>query len=218
MEKKTILNKQQNLILNAFSKSRELSSSFYFTGGTALAQYYLKHRESIDLDFFSFEKFDPQIIVKFINFSAEKLGLTSSYKFEDPTHIYFLKFKDGCQLKVDFAHYPFKQLEKMVKHDGVMVDSFFDISVNKFFTLSQRLEVKDYVDVYFVMQKYNFWQLRDGVKAKFNMETDLYLKATDFMQVENFEIMPKMIKSLTLEELKKFFVNQAKKLSKPAVY
>lgn len=218
MGKNSILNKHQIEVLNAFSKEKELSSVFYFTGGTALSEYYLKHRQSVDLDFFSFEKFDPQIILRAINFWEKSLGFSVSYQFKDPTHIYILKFIDGSELKVDFAHYPYKQFEKPLNHKGVKVDSFFDISVNKFLTLTQRVEVKDFVDVYFIMKEFNIWQLQDGVKAKFKIEIDLYTLASDFSQVEDFEIMPKMIKNLSLEELKNFYKIQAKKLSKSAVY
>ena len=34
-------------------------SKFYLTGGTALSAYYLQHRISDDLDFFSGEEIDP---------------------------------------------------------------------------------------------------------------------------------------------------------------
>jgi predicted nucleotidyltransferase component of viral defense system len=47
-----ILNKTQKAVLDIFSKS-DLSKKFYFTGGTALAFFYLKHRRSDDLDFFT---------------------------------------------------------------------------------------------------------------------------------------------------------------------
>jgi len=52
MGKNSILNNRQSLILEEFQKSDFLTSKFYFTGGTALSEVYLKHRESVDLDFF----------------------------------------------------------------------------------------------------------------------------------------------------------------------
>ncbi len=33
--------------------STDIANSFYFSGGTALAQYYLQNRKSEDLDFFN---------------------------------------------------------------------------------------------------------------------------------------------------------------------
>jgi len=54
-----ILTKQQKLALKLLAKT-DISANFYFSGGTALAYYYLEHRKSEDLDFFSEVEFDPQ--------------------------------------------------------------------------------------------------------------------------------------------------------------
>ena len=56
-----IINKVQKAILNLFGQVSE-SDSFYFTGGTALAEFYLNHRRSNDLDFFTATE---EIIVPF---------------------------------------------------------------------------------------------------------------------------------------------------------
>ena len=45
-----ILTPQQETILDIFAGSG-LSEKFYWTGGTLLSHYYLKHRYSYDLDF-----------------------------------------------------------------------------------------------------------------------------------------------------------------------
>ena len=54
----------------------------------------------------------------------------------------------------------------------------------------------------------------EGVRVKFLMELDPYAITADYLKVKDFEDLPKMIKKLTLDELKSFFVNQAKKLGK----
>ncbi len=59
---KTILSANQIKILEAISADNEICQSFYLTGGTALAEYYLQHRLSEDLDFFSEKEFDIQAI------------------------------------------------------------------------------------------------------------------------------------------------------------
>ena len=212
MGKDSILNKKQEIILGEFRDSVKLSS-FYFTGGTALSEYYLQHRESVDLDFFSKAEFDPQIILETINSWSKKHSFKIQSEFIDPTYRYIFEFEDGERLKVDFAKYPYSNLKEYEIFDGVRVDSFYDISVNKFLTINQRTEVKDFVDLYFILEKYNFWQLKDGVQAKFNIEIEPFLMAGDYMKVEGFENLPKMHKELDLRTLKDFFTNQAKKLS-----
>jgi len=217
MGKDSVLNDKQRLILDAFSKERNLSSKFYFTGGTALAEYYLGHRKSVDLDFFSKVEFDPQIVLSAINSWSKKHNFVSKHKFLDPTHIYFLTFYDRDELKVDFAQYPYNQLEETTYHNGVAIDSFFDISVNKLLTLNQRTEVKDFVDLYFILKEFNFWELRDGVRAKFNIEIEPYIMAADYMKVNSFQVLPEMYKKISLNKLKDFFESQAKKLAGESV-
>ena len=217
MGRDSILNKKQKLILGAFGREKRLSSVFYLSGGTALSEYYLKHRKSVDLVFFCREYFNPGAVLESVNAWSGEYGFISKYNFIDPVHIYFLEFKDGEKLKIDFARYPYPQLEKPTRDFGVVVDSCFDISVNKLLLISQRTEVKDFVDLYFILKKFNFWQLRDGLKAKFNVETEPYLAAMDYTKVKDFEIMPEMQKELSLKKLKEFFMDQAEKLGRKAV-
>lgn len=216
MGKNSILNRRQSEILAEFKKDSNLSI-FYFTGGTALSEYYLQHRESEDLDFFTEEDFDPQIVLESVNSWSKKFDFVISSEFIDPTHRYILKFKDGERLKIDFAKYPYPSLKDSEIFDGVRVDSFYDIAVNKFLTVNQRTEVKDFVDLYYIFEKFNFWELKGGVLAKFNIEIEPYLMAADFMKVEGFENLPKMRKDLDLKTLKDFFVTKAKKLSGEAI-
>lgn len=206
------MGKKQKIIFDAFRGNRKLSSIFYFTGGTALSEFYLKHRESLDLDFFTQNEFDSQIILEAVQSWSKKYRFIIKSSFIDPTYIYILNFKDGEQLKIDFARYPYPQLNKPKSHDGILVDSFLDLAANKLLLINQRTEVKDFVDLYFILKKFNFWELRDAVKTKFNVEIEPFLAAADFMKVADFEIMPKMYKKLDLETLKKFFQTQAKNL------
>lgn len=216
MGQKSILSQKQQIILKEFKRSR-LSSLFYFSGGTALSEYYLKHRVSVDLDFFSKNEFDPQVILSEVSSWSKKYEFSIRSEFLEPTYIYFFSFNDGEQIKVDFAKYPFPHLNNPENINGISVDSFYDIAVNKFLLINQRTEVKDFVDLYYIFKKFNFWQLKDGVKAKFNIEIEPYLMAVDFMKVEDFQIMPRMLKKISLDDLKNFFRNQAKKLGLEAI-
>lgn len=92
------------------------------------------------------------------------------------------------------------------------IDSLKDIGVNKLATIHQRTEVKDFVDLYYLLQKFTFWDLLYGIENKFRLELDLVFAAAGFLRVEKFDFLPKMIKPLTLEELKKFFRLQAREI------
>lgn len=209
--------KEQQIILDEIAKNKWLCSNFYFTGGTALSSVYLQHRFSDDLDLFSTEKFDNQTVFILMEEWGNKHNFTLQSRLNEVVYIFNLLFKNGTNLKVDFGYYPYKRLEKGVDRDGLNVDSLLDIAVNKLLTNSQRGEVKDFVDLYYLLQKFTIWDLIEGVKVKFHIKTDPFLISVDFLRVEDFEYLPKMIKPLTLEKLKEFFRQQAEKLGRKSL-
>ena len=70
------LTKKQQLLLELVAKSN-LVNIFYLTGGTALSAFYLKHRFSEDLDFFSEQEFDQLEITTFFKKNQKQLGYSS---------------------------------------------------------------------------------------------------------------------------------------------
>lgn len=208
---------EQKIILDVIAKEEYFRSSFYFTGGTALSYFYLKHRYSEDLDFFSDTKFDNQIILSYVEEWSKEYDFTYSSNFAEVVYVFLLTFKNKGELKLDFAYYPYKRLEKGTMMNGIFVDSLTDIAVNKLLTITQRTDVKDFVDFYFLYSKYNVWDLLEGVRVKFGIKIEPFILSSDFLKVEDFEYLPRMTKPLTLEQLKSFFRKEAKKISKGSV-
>lgn len=73
---KTTLTVQQQLLLDFISKQKNITGKFYLSGGTALAQYYLYHRLSEDLDFFSLEEVNPLSVQISLKNIQDKAGIT----------------------------------------------------------------------------------------------------------------------------------------------
>ncbi|MFN4212390.1 MAG: hypothetical protein ACK4FL_00255 [Microgenomates group bacterium] len=74
------------------------------------------------------------------------------------------------------------------------------------------------MDLYFILkEKYTIWDLLEGVKKKFKLDLDLISLGEDFLNVEKIKFLPKMIKPLTLDQLKIFFKEEAKKLGKKII-
>ena len=192
-------------------------SNFYLTGGTALSAFYLQHRYSDDLDFFSPVKLDNQIIFTLISKWSAKHHFTFQSRFVEVVYIFDLVFANKKSLKVDFAYYPYRRVEKGQSVKGVDIDSLTDIAINKLLVISQRTDVKDFVDLYFLFKKFSFWDLMEGVRIKFRVELEPFLLAADFLKVEDFDYLPKMSVDLTLEELKTFFRQKAKEVGGKAV-
>lgn len=212
MGQNSVLTERQKIILAEIGQNKELRQRFYFSGGTALSEIYLKHRYSDDLDFFTPDKFETQGIFIFLNILSEKHQFSIQTQFIDPVYICNLSFNKGESIKLDFGFYPFKQLKKGNVFLGLLVDSLFDLAVNKVLSITQRTEVKDFVDLYFLLEKFAVSELIEGVKIKFNTEIDPLLLASHFIMADDFDFLPRMIRSLDLGTLKKFFISQAKSL------
>jgi len=213
MGKIPLIDKEQQLIFDQITTEKKLVKMIYFTGGTALSSFYLQHRYSEDLDFFSENKFDENEIFSMVSLWAKKYQFTFKNQLSEVVNMFYFTFKNKKILKVDFGYYPYKRVKKGKIFEGIEIDSLLDIAINKLATVNQRSSVKDFVDLYYLLDKYTIWDLINGVKVKFQMELDHWILASDMMNVvEKFQYMPKMIKPLTLEELKIFYRQKAKEL------
>ena len=214
---KVIFTPEQKLFIDDISDDPNLSERFYFTGGTALSIFYLGHRFSEDLDFFSELDFDNDRVISFIENASKKLRAKNRFTIIENTRIFEIFKNKKLLVKVDFNYYPHSRLEKGKKFKHLNIDSLFDIAVNKLLTISQRTEVKDFVDLYYLFQKYTLWDLMEGVNKKFRIEIDPILIASNFLKVENFKHMPMMIKPLSLRSLQTFYTKRSKEIGKKLV-
>lgn len=219
MGKISILTKSQREILNQIVRNNYILENFYLTGGTALSEVYLKHRLSEDLDFFTDRKYDTLIIANLIKQISNGLGCTFQSELLEFLYRFNLTLPNSQVLKLDFSYYPYKRVEKgKVFYKGLIIDSLLDIAINKLSTIQQRYNVKDFVDLYFLLDKLSLWDLIEGVRVKFRMEIEPWILASDLIySVEKFDSLPRMIKPLTLKELKIFYRNLAKELGRKTV-
>ncbi len=211
-----ILTKDQQAFLHLVSHNEYITKRFYFTGGTVLSHYYLHHRHSDDLDFFSEEKIETDVLFPLLTGWAKELGCTLTARFIEVVYRCVFTFPSGIPLKVDFSYYPYKQLKPVKIDAGLSIDSRFDIAVNKLVTLSQRQDVKDFVDCYFLWQQESFYDLVAGMEKKFHVSYDPITFSSDILTVEDFTALPRMIAPVTLDELKQFFRTKATMLGSTA--
>lgn len=212
-----ILTKEQQIIL-AEVKQQPFFKQFYFTGGTALSAFYLQHRYSEDLDFFTEKEFDTQTVYEIVNAWSKQHTFTFTSEFHQVIYIFLLTFQNsGAPLKIDFGYYPHKNIKEREMIDGVKTDSLTDIAVNKLLTVTQRTNVKDFVDLYFLLEKFTIWDLIEGVRIKFRMRLEPFIVASDLLKIEDFDALPRMVAPLTLAQLRAFFREQAKSIGKRAV-
>lgn len=215
---KTILSERQKKILKAIGAHTKIASSFYLSGGTALAAYYLFHRYSEDLDFFSEIEFDIQGITVFLSQLKNVLECISiDFQQSLNRNLFFLRFPDEV-LKIEFTYYPFPRIERGLMQNGLTIDSLRDIAVNKLFTIYQRSAARDYIDLYCICKKEN-WQIADllaQAKIKFDWHIDPLQLGTQFLKSESAEDVPRMLDTITPDVWKRFFKDEAKRF-KPEI-
>jgi predicted nucleotidyltransferase component of viral defense system len=215
---KSILTSHQKKILELISKEKYFTQRFYLTGGTALAEFYLKHRISEDLDFFTEkEEVNPIPIARFLNLNSKKLELVNfDTKKVLGLYSFFLHFKDNQVLKVDFNFYPFPRIEKGLKFNSLEINSIYDIAVDKVHTVVLQPRARDFIDLYFIIKekKYDFFDLLMQAKAKFDWHISAIELGARLMEASKLKDYPRMIKKINHQEWKNFFLEQAKKLKK----
>ncbi|MBM4401999.1 MAG: nucleotidyl transferase AbiEii/AbiGii toxin family protein [Candidatus Cloacimonetes bacterium] len=205
--------KYQKIIFDEFSQNQDLREKFYFTGGTALSVFYLGHRISEDMDFFAEKNFSNDPILFFVENLAQKYGLRQDFTQIEQTRMFNLA-KNGYKVaKIDFNYYPFRRLKESKIVNGVEVDNIKDIAINKLISINQRADVKDFVDLYFLRDTLTIWELMEGVKRKFGFEMDPVLIASNFLKVEEFDFLPRMLIPLSVSDLQDYFKKETQELA-----
>ena len=114
---KSILTTKQLNFLELAGAQPSIVKNFYFTGGTALAEFYLHHRLSEDIDLFSEKEINILPIRAFIGKAQKRLRLIKiDYRQFLGLHTFQLYFSKKEILKVDFNYYPFARIEKGPKY------------------------------------------------------------------------------------------------------
>jgi predicted nucleotidyltransferase component of viral defense system len=213
-----ILTPTQIAMLEALGREPFFKSNFYLTGGTALAGFYLEHRYSEDLDFFSINEVDTLPIVSFFQTNKNKLGIKNiDTQTSMNRNLFFLDIGDEV-LKTEFTYFPFTQIEKGPEQFGLQIDSVKDIATNKLFTIYQRSKARDYIDLYCICQKYSWGieQLSAWARLKFDWHIDPVQLANQFVKAKTAQDYPRMIAKVNEADWQNFFQVEALKL-KPKI-
>ena len=209
-----VLTKTQISLLTEIGKSDFLNKNFYLTGGTALAGFYLCHRYSEDLDFFSENEFDILQVDIAIKEIKGKLGISKiDFQQSYNRNLFFLDF-GGETVKTEFTYFPFPRVEKGKTEYGIEIDSLIDIAINKLFSVYQRTQARDYIDLYVIIKKDNYAveELIKKAKIKFDWHIDPLQIGTQFVKVKEAKDYPRMILEIRPREVENFFLEEAKKL------
>ena len=212
----SILSANQKKILKFLSTEKSISEFFYLTGGTALAEFYLRHRLSEDLDFFSEREFDPQAISTIFKKIQKRARIKSiTYEQSFNRNLFFLDIQNDS-VKTEFTYFPFPRIEIGQKIGNLHIDSLVDIAVNKLFTIYQKPRLRDFIDLYLILHKEKTWNIKaliNKAKIKFDHHIVPLQLSSQFIKVETLKDYPIMIENIREKEWQSFFLNEAKILS-----
>lgn len=183
----------------------------YLAGGTALALQ-IGHRISVDLDFFTRRGFDEKIFIqKFtrlpLNFQLERMDWRT-----------ILGYVNKTRFSLFFYEYPL--LAKPHKFLGINVCDIKDIAPMKMAAISDRGTKRDFIDLYFIIaiekiltlqQIFNLYDRKFKVLHQNKLHI---LKSLVYFNDADVEKIPKMIKDVDWQEVKKFFEKETKKFLK----
>ncbi len=131
--------------------------SFYLVGGTALALQ-IGHRESIDIDLFSCAPFDASLQAVNLkrSFSVDQIELA-----ENSLSLFI------NSIKIDIITHSYPWLSDPVITDNLRLASLKDIAAMKLNAISGRGLIKDYLDVYFLLEHYSLSEMINLFELKY---------------------------------------------------
>ena len=167
-------------------QSKQYLAGFYLAGGTALALYN-GHRRSVDIDLFSDFAFNTSQMLE---------NITQDFQFA-------LMFSAPNTLRgtidninVDIIAHRYRLVSEPLKGEDFGILSEADIvamKLNAISTSGQR--IKDFIDIYFLLEKYDLKTMLGWYSQKYNQANDLLILKSliYFDDVEESE-SPVMIK------------------------
>ena len=132
---------------------------WYLAGGTGLALQ-ISHRTSIDFDFYNKKQFKSEAVLKIFE-----------EKFSQQIEI-ILKEKNTLiiniqGIRLSYFFYPYSLIRPLINIESVAVASMEDIAAMKIIAIAQRGTKRDFIDLYYLLQKFNLVEIFNFVRKKY---------------------------------------------------
>lgn len=192
----------ENLVL--LGKSGILKDA-YLAGGTALSLQ-IGHRISYDLDFFTNKKFNTRLFL-------EKISKFKNYKHGQTSWQTILgKLGD---IKFSLFYYQYPIIETLLNFKNISIACIPDITAMKVAAISERGTKRDFIDLYFILQKMsmdNALSLYEKKYQKLASNLVHIKKSLVYFIDADDDPMPVMLKEIDWQEVKNYFENLVKKM------
>lgn len=197
-----ILDKERKDILPILENFK---SRFYLAGGTALALQ-LGHRDSIDFDFFTDKPLDTNKLFLEVSKLFDGFKIQKTQEEKDTLSIFL-----NDKIKISFFTYPYNIVDQLIDSGYFRLASTKEIGCMKLSAITGRAEMKDYVDLYFILQTAGLAELLKLAEKKFpGLDKNLILKSMAYFEdIEPEPILYKHHHETDFEEIKSFLSQKA---------
>ena len=174
---------------------RPYLNKFFLVGGTALALQ-MGHRKSIDLDLFTLEDFDQDLLLKQLEDE-----FTVDVRVQSPS-IFITQINN---VKVDFVRHRYPLQYPMHFIEGVRMPDIKDIAPMKLDAVTKRGSKKDFYDIYYLLQQMTLPELLDLYYNKFKLSTMFHIiKSLTYFEDAELDNQPFVFdKKITWTKVKK---------------
>ena len=171
-------NKQREILPRlGFLKEREI----YLAGGTALALQ-IGHRSSIDFDFYDKAEFELDVLLRQFRQFFKNISVIQMSQGTLVVDV------EGIQ--VSLFHYDYKVIRPFIHMKDLILLSLEDISAMKLIAIIQRGERRDFIDIYYLIQRFGLERIFSYSEEKYPGIFNPYLALQALTYFEEAEGAP----------------------------
>lgn len=178
----------------------------YLAGGTALSLQ-IGHRISVDLDFFTLHIFDENVLL------MDLTGKIKTFVKQQTAWRTILGLVENTKFSIFYYQYPL--ISPLTDFEGIKLANLEDISAMKLHAIEDRGIKRDFIDLFFLSQKFSLDQMLGFYQKKYNCLTERkyhILRALAYFDDAEKADEPKMLLPVDWEEVKNFFRAEVKRL------
>ncbi|GAH93373.1 unnamed protein product [marine sediment metagenome] len=201
-----IISKKTKANLEILTREGMLKT-FYLAGGTGAALQ-LRHRVSLDLDFFTEKDIDAKTLI-------QKIKTRGEISIERETENTLIGIFYGT--RVSFLKYDYPLLFDLKQIKEINVADLRDIGCMKIDAISSRGMKRDFIDLFFICKEViSLKNLLSLFKRKYksvNYNMMHILKSLTYFEDAESNPMPRMTVPVSWQEIKSFFKKEIKKIN-----
>jgi hypothetical protein len=166
-------------------QAADVFSKLRLVGGTSLALQ-IGHRRSVDLDLFGMISADEFEVSN----QLTKIGQFTILKRSQNISVYVIE-----GIKVDIVNYHYKWLDEPVIENSITLAGEKDIAAMKLAAITGRGTKKDFVDLYYLLEKYSLEEMLGFYAEKYNEASEfMVLKSLSYFSDADTDEDPMMLK------------------------